>query len=280
MTKWRRWVWANGIWVAICGLTGFLGMRAAQEGDLAAGWIVLLAGLASIQAYVSWRLLEGSPGKAAPAGAEGEAREKILGQVIHDLRAPLAALRLLQEEIAGGQALAQQTKLMATSAIVRLADILAELERDRARLKGGDGEPGPAREGSGQPVVLAELDVSAGAPIVVLDDDDAIHQLWKRRLETVGGPVPDVISFTGPGDFTDFITEDSRAPNVGLFLVDHDFRGHKITGLGLIQSFAIGARSVLVTSRFEDPEVIQSCARLGIRLLPKPEVARIPIRVR
>lgn len=290
--KWARWGWANGIWVALCGLAGFIGVRAAQEGEMATGWVVLLAGLVAIQGYLSWRLIgEGGSrtmdaGAAAKAAVEREGREQLLGQMVHDLRAPLAALRLLQEELAvpskEGGALAPQTRLMATSAIVRMADILAELEAERAKLKGAgtDGRSEPARERADPPALAAELEIPAGSLVVILDDDDAIHQLWKRRFETIGGPAPEILCFAGPGDFTDFVTEDPRAAKVALYLIDHDFRGHKITGLGLIQSFAIGARSVLVTSRFEEPEVAHSCARLGIRLLPKPQVTQIPIRVR
>jgi hypothetical protein len=53
----------------------------------------------------------------------------------------------------------------------------------------------------------------------------------------------------------------------------------KETGLDLIERLGIASRSVLVTSRYEDPRIRARCERLGLGILPKGLAALVPVEV-
>jgi hypothetical protein len=65
---------------------------------------------------------------------------------------------------------------------------------------------------------------------------------------------------------------------LAVFLIDQELLGFKETGLDLIESLRLAEQAVLVTSRYDDADVMRKCETLGVRLLPKGAAAYVPIR--
>ena len=61
------------------------------------------------------------------------------------------------------------------------------------------------------------------------------------------------------------------------FLVDYDLGPGSPNGLRLIRKFALGNRSVLVTSRTDESKIIEASQHTGAKILPKSLAPRIPI---
>ena len=64
-----------------------------------------------------------------------------------------------------------------------------------------------------------------------------------------------------------------------LFLIDYEFVGESIDGLTVIEDLEIARQSVLVSSHFDNPEIMRRVATLGCRVLRKSLVPYIPLRV-
>lgn len=65
-----------------------------------------------------------------------------------------------------------------------------------------------------------------------------------------------------------------------IFLIDYELIGQRFTGLDLIEENKLGDRAILVTSRYEEPQIRKRCEKLGIRLIPKSMTGWVPIEVR
>ena len=112
------------------------------------------------------------------------------------------------------------------------------------------------------------------AQVVILDDDLSIHRIWSERF----AEVRDVV-FTHqstPDELRRWRTQHPSLSNV-VFLLDFELLGFDVTGLDLVEELGLRNRAILVTSRFEEPQVVQRCETLGVRLLPKPVAAYVPI---
>jgi signal transduction histidine kinase len=125
---------------------------------------------------------------------------------------------------------------------------------------------------------LNELQIEPKAKIVVIDDDPTIHQVWQSRFH------PDEDSkcqielhhFTSLIELHHLIKSDS-SHSFSLFLVDHEFTNSSESGLEAIQALNITSKSILVTSRFEDSEVVSIAEQTGIKIIPKGLAGFIPI---
>ncbi|MBF0106906.1 MAG: hypothetical protein HQM16_16460 [Deltaproteobacteria bacterium] len=124
---------------------------------------------------------------------------------------------------------------------------------------------------------LPEIRINTLTRIVVLDDDDTIHQVWQSRFVDAGIDRDRLIHFTSAEDLICwFGKEESRtAPN--LFLCDFELLGQETNGLKVIEKLGVASDAVLVTSRFEERAVRADCARLKIKLLPKNLAGFVPI---
>ncbi|OGR46075.1 MAG: hypothetical protein A2X37_06185 [Elusimicrobia bacterium GWA2_66_18] len=129
---------------------------------------------------------------------------------------------------------------------------------------------------------VSGLVLSPGAPIVVLDDDASIHQVWQGRFESVH--VKDhgveVLHFSTPAELRSWARTDARAAKDPLYLLDYELVGYRDTGLSLAEELGIGARTILVTSRYEEKGVLADSLRLKARLIPKSLAGFVPIRIK
>lgn len=127
---------------------------------------------------------------------------------------------------------------------------------------------------------LPKLQLTRNSTVIVLDDDVSIHHAWRKRFSLLSdqGPV-DTCYFTKPSEVKHWIYENPLKKEEALYLVDLELLPDNETGLNLIEELNIGKRSVLVTSRFEEMDIIQRCLRLNVRLLPRGLLGLVPIDI-
>ncbi len=77
-------------------------------------------------------------------------------------------------------------------------------------------------------------------------------------------------------EFKDFIYN-LRLNDDVLFLIDQEYLEQNQNGLQVIEELQISKNSILVTSRFDELEIIEKCTTLGVKLLPKSMSGNIPI---
>ncbi|MGK5082403.1 HAMP domain-containing sensor histidine kinase [Bdellovibrionota bacterium FG-1] len=125
---------------------------------------------------------------------------------------------------------------------------------------------------------VSELKLELNTPVVVLDDDSSIHGIWQGRFDSlrVQEKGIEVLHFSTPDELIQWVNSSPSARSA-VYLADYELLGHKQTGLDLIESLKIGPQSILVTSRFEEPHIRQSCERLRVRLIPKGLAGFVPI---
>lgn len=125
----------------------------------------------------------------------------------------------------------------------------------------------------------SELILAAGNPVAVLDDDPSIHQVWQARLDALKARDHgiELLAFSDVEPFKGWVLKNPAAGEA-LFLLDYELAGRTETGLSLAEELGVTKRAVLVTSRHEEPRVIESCRRLKIRVIPKGLAGLVPIR--
>lgn len=110
--------------------------------------------------------------------------------------------------------------------------------------------------------------------IVIVDDDETIHNLWTEKLNTFN------ISITHLYSSKEFDTW-SRDKNLKeyYFLIDLELIGSKDNGINLITDYQLQRRSTLVTSHFMDKDVQEQCEKFGIKMIPKESVLNISVKL-
>ena len=111
--------------------------------------------------------------------------------------------------------------------------------------------------------------------IITVDDDENIHGVWKERLSESGASLHSFSTFKGITDY--YRTHFSDLHEHTLFLVDYEIVGEADTGLDLISKLGVETISILVTSRYEDPEIRRRCDKMGIKMIPKGLCAFVPV---
>jgi len=102
--------------------------------------------------------------------------------------------------------------------------------------------------------------------LVILDDDPSIHRLWAQRLKNL--PCTPIHLRDHESAVEWYRTHWSEGQNI-FWLCDHDLGADSRTGLETIELLGVQDEALLVTSRFEDPEIQARVIRQGVRILPK-----------
>ncbi len=111
--------------------------------------------------------------------------------------------------------------------------------------------------------------------VVILDDDPSIHQIWRRRFDSIFSdgsqtrPSLKLVHCFTPGELIGWHSRHLKSEGTTLYLCDYELNGHEMTGLDTIEALGIGANSVLVTNLFESLEIRKRCESLGIKMIPK-----------
>lgn len=114
-----------------------------------------------------------------------------------------------------------------------------------------------------------ELEINSNETIVVLDDEECVHLLWKERLE---GRKVVFLKSADEFDIAKYPVDSCR------YFFDYEISGSLKTGLDLIKANNLGSKAVLVTSYFNDAKIQQAISTCGSKMLPKFMVPQVKIR--
>lgn len=120
-----------------------------------------------------------------------------------------------------------------------------------------------------------EIRASQHHKIVILDDDESIHQIWHKRFNKAL-PIQ-LFNFYRPKDLITWF-HNNILKDV-IFLIDYELIGSTMTGLDVIQQLNINKNAYLVTSRYEETAIRQNCEKLNIKIIPKNFSVYIPIKI-
>lgn len=128
---------------------------------------------------------------------------------------------------------------------------------------------------------VAALELTPGRPVVVFDDDPGIHQVWQGRFESsrLKDHNIDVIHFSEPAGLRAWAKAEPAKAKTAVCLFDYEFSGFKETGLSLAEELGLCAQTILVSSRCEEKRIIEDCARLKVRRIPKGLSDFVPITI-
>jgi signal transduction histidine kinase len=114
----------------------------------------------------------------------------------------------------------------------------------------------------------AGINFLPNAHVVVLDDDESIHNIWEMHFQSnlKDGQVT-LEHFYNPSAFIEYCK--TLTSEKDLFLIDYELIGFEETGLDLIERFNLKDKAILVTSRHEEPNIRARAEKLGIKIIPK-----------
>ncbi len=125
---------------------------------------------------------------------------------------------------------------------------------------------------------VEKIVIRAEQHILILDDDQSIHDLWRNRLDkflSIGVR----LSFFSCADKLEHCVNNLLPHHVknSLLLCDFELVNQAISGLALIEKLHYADKSILVTSHYEDPDIQIQAQRLCIPLIPKSIAAFVPL---
>lgn len=107
------------------------------------------------------------------------------------------------------------------------------------------------------------IDLSKYSKIIVLDDDESIHQVWKKRFKSHN------VFLEHFYKAHDLLNSYSVLPENTLLLSDYELLGEDITGIDCINTLKGSGNSLLITARADEQYIIKSCTDYEIKILPK-----------
>jgi signal transduction histidine kinase len=110
------------------------------------------------------------------------------------------------------------------------------------------------------------------AVIVILDDDESIHHIWDQRLKNL----KNIVHFKKSNGFLKWMLKNKNLDN-HFFLFDHELINGTRSGLDIIEKYNLTKKATLVTSRYDEIDILDRCLKNNISLLPKSLSAYIPI---
>ncbi|MGZ3768637.1 MAG: sensor histidine kinase [Bdellovibrio sp.] len=124
-----------------------------------------------------------------------------------------------------------------------------------------------------------KIEISEGQMVIAVDDDQSIHNIWQGCFNCFDLQKSKVqlLNFSSSEVFEKWFNDNSHLALNGLFLMDYELLGQELTGLSLIEKYKIGAKSILVTSRYDEKDIYERCEHLGARVLPKSMAGFVPL---
>lgn len=121
------------------------------------------------------------------------------------------------------------------------------------------------------------IDLSNKKYLVSLDDDISIHQIWAGRLQSLNVGQLEHVKFQSGDAFEKYVNANINKLRETIFLIDYELLNQPKTGLDIIEELGLEKYSILITSRYEEPEIQQRALRLKLSLLPKSLSGFVPI---
>ena len=125
----------------------------------------------------------------------------------------------------------------------------------------------------------SKLTLVENSTLVVLDDDENIHRIWRDCFEAHGISKVSLVHFSRVELLEKWATDNRDSIKSSFFLCDFELIGQNKTGIDVIENLKIFTNSYLVTSHFEDNSIIQRCERYGIKVIPKSLAGQIPVDI-
>ena len=113
------------------------------------------------------------------------------------------------------------------------------------------------------------IEIGDGETVVILDDDESVHLLWKQKLAG-----RELIHLRDPEEFD--INQYPR--DKCRYIFDYEISGSAVTGLDLIVSYGLNSRAVLVTSYFNEPKIQKAIEGASASILPKFMMCDVELR--
>ena len=128
---------------------------------------------------------------------------------------------------------------------------------------------------------VPELCLSPRKTVVILDDDASIHQVWQGRFDALntGACGIEIVHVSSPDEIRNWVGANKAKADCALYLFDYELLGYRETGLSLAEELRLSGHIILVTSRYEDPEILKKCLELKAQLIPKGLAGLVPIRI-
>jgi signal transduction histidine kinase/CheY-like chemotaxis protein len=109
----------------------------------------------------------------------------------------------------------------------------------------------------------AEINLSNIDRVIILDDDESIHRVWKKRFRGTGAELEHFYKAKN------LLDQYKEIPCNFLLLSDYELLGEELTGIDCINRLNSTHNSILVTARADEPSIVRACEQSNIRLLPK-----------
>jgi signal transduction histidine kinase len=120
------------------------------------------------------------------------------------------------------------------------------------------------------------LNIDSGVTIVILDDDQSIHDVWDVRFKDYIGKV----TLKHFNNAEALISQNIKMKSFNVtYLIDYELLGSKDNGIEVIKKLNLTKNVCLVTSRYEDKKIRSACTDLNIRIIPKNFAPYIPITI-
>lgn len=128
---------------------------------------------------------------------------------------------------------------------------------------------------------VSELSLVPGRFVVILDDDAGVHQIWQRRFEALQADkaLVKIVHVSTADDLRIWVKANRAEAREAEYLLDYELAGCRDTGLTLAAELGVSRRTILVTGRCDEPEILEECLRLGVRMIPKSLARLVPIHM-
>jgi len=117
--------------------------------------------------------------------------------------------------------------------------------------------------------------------ILILDDDNLVHDAWDLRLNAILQSMPDlIVHHEKQGQaLLDYVARLSVADRRRVYLLcDFELLHQNQNGLQIIEA-CNAERVILVTSYYASPALQKSTAQMDIKMLPKQMVSVVPVHI-
>ncbi|WP_186646355.1 sensor histidine kinase [Fluviispira vulneris] len=127
---------------------------------------------------------------------------------------------------------------------------------------------------------VAKITILNNQTIIIIDDEKNIHEVWDKRFKNLvlSEHRVKIIHFTNPASFREWAHLNFETLKDSLCFCDYEFYGFKESGLDLFEKYDM-KKSIIVTSHYENEEIIQRCEKMGIGLIPKNLVHFVPLSI-
>lgn len=116
--------------------------------------------------------------------------------------------------------------------------------------------------------------------LIIIDDDYSIHLVWAKKIEKISHIFNiNIINFNSGSEFLNTWKSESLLQythnNDYLILLDYEFINESINGTDILSEIQQYKNSILITSRYEESNVIDFCINNGVKIIPKSIMAFI-----